>query len=142
MRLILRGQVDLAPETGAVCDELAECERTERVHPENRGRLLQVLHLTRALDTGLALIVSSRCVPVPPGEDPPHSIGAYLVYLSDRGTPSGSKLPRREREHYQRTIADVRNRYMHRAGAFPTRLDLDALIGESHACLSKVCRLV
>ena len=137
MSMLVSGAPDLGGVVAAVTAEFAQASRVRRMLPEERRRLLQVLHATRALDTTLSEVVRVRANPV---VHQPHSLGQYLDVLAGPGTRSGT-LPHQDRVLYKRTIADVRNRFMHEADSYPESHELAALLGQMTACLAKVLRL-
>src|SRR5262245_17685422 len=102
----------------AILKELDEVHRVMRLEPQQRRRLLQILHSTRALDSSLAAIVVSY---IGTANCPDHSqsLGGYLVALANHWNGRLRKLPESRRLHFQEKIANVRNRYMHKAGEFP-----------------------
>lgn len=118
--------------------ELQEVYRVVRVPQLPRRRLLQVLHTTRSLDSGLAFFLQHHAVP-----HPGRALGSYLrALVQNAGHPVLAPLPVGARTHYQASIVDVRNRYMHEAGAFPgTDGEIMTLLSEMDACLAQVLSL-
>ena len=96
--------------------------------PKHSGWLLAVLYTTRTLDTILSEIVTSKGWTA-------HSanLNGYLVVLRNNGI----LLPS-EKRGYDIDLVHVRNRYMHVAGAMPTRVDADKILNEMHACVAIV----
>ena len=65
---------------------------------------------------------------------PSYSIGKYLEQLCAAG-----RLTKSAEVHYKNTVADVRNRYLHKANAFPSSSkEVDNLVAEIGECLSQV----
>lgn len=106
-------------------NRIAAAERTDK----KDSWLLKVLHSTRALDTSLSEVLAHK------GWAPTSkfSLGAYLAELQSHGV-----LTPKQRSNFQKAIADPRNRYMHRAGAMPSRLEANSILNEMDACLSFV----
>jgi hypothetical protein len=99
------------------------------VSPEKRRGLLQILHSTRALDSGLRLALRRTT-----GLAPSYSIGKHLEQLCAAG-----RITKSAEVHYKKTVADVRNRYLHKANAFPSSSkEVDNLVAEIGECLSQV----
>ena len=117
--------------------ELEEAAKTVRIPQPSRRRLLQVLHTTRALDSSLREFLAVHQVP------PGNSLGSYLKRLRDNNAhPVIAPLPAASRTRFQTRIVDLRNRYMHEAGAFPaTKGETMQLLSEMHECLVEVLAL-
>ena len=127
-----------APMYGLIDQELQEVYNVVRVPQLHRRRLLQVLHTTRSLDSGLAEFVRYHQLP-----HPGRSLGQYLTALSRNNAHTLlAPLPGGARARYQVSIVNVRNRYMHEAGAFPaTDGEIMTLLSEMDACLVQVLSL-
>jgi len=97
--------------------------------------LLQVLHSTRALDTGLATLLNAG------GVVPARSLGGMLRQLEMPGV-HGNQLPAGSAAYFQTYIVDDRNWYMHEAGTFPAASsEIAALLSEMEACLMQAISL-
>lgn len=125
--------------SSAIQMEFRDVLRARRVRAQLRRRLLEVLHSSRALDTTLAAFVGHHgCFK----GKPPRSLGAYLIALEVHTLPTLGKLSASQRRHFQSTIVDPRNRFMHEAGAFPVAdSELSILLSEMHTCLAVLARL-
>jgi len=54
----------------------------------------------------------------------------------------GNQFPAGKAGYYQGSIVNIRNRYMHEAGAFPTTQgQISSLLSEMQACLTQAFRL-
>jgi hypothetical protein len=98
--------------------------------PRRSGWLLAVLHTTRALDTTLSEVLVIK------GWDPnrtSNSLGAHLSRLSNNAI-----LTQTQRAHYQTKVVNERNKYMHEAGAIPSKIDADTILAEMDACITHV----
>jgi hypothetical protein len=96
--------------------------------PQGNGALLAVLHTTRALDTTLSEIVAFK------GWKPRvPALGDYLTEFKKHKCLSDD-----EKDLYQKSIVKKRNKYMHEAGAMPSKLEADKILSEMHACMSIV----
>ena len=120
----------------AIQTEFGEVYRCRRVRREDRRRLLQVLHSTRALDTSLKEFTALHgCSP------PTRSLGGYLTCLTN-GCGSLTRLPDAERRTYQTSIVNVRNTLIHEAGAVPLDdAEILGLLSEMERCLLRVVSL-
>jgi len=126
-----------AIQLAAVESELEAAAATTRIPQLPRRRLLQILHTTRALDSSLREFLTFY------GVAPGNSLGAYLTRLRDNnGHPDIAALPAASRTRFQNQIVNLRNRYMHEAGAFPASDgETMQLLSEMHDCLVEVLAL-
>jgi hypothetical protein len=116
----------------AVRAELGELGFCDKVSPEKRRGLLQVLHSTRALDSSLKIALSVI------GVTPSYSIGKHLDQFHSTG-----RITKASATRYKHRIASVRNRYMHEANAFPSSSkDADQLVAEIETCLVDILRTI
>lgn len=140
IRALLRSSiVAQSPEYRAIDAEFLDVVNVSKLRPENRRRLLQVLHSTRALDTTLKEYLRQSRINISDQK----SLGAYLRLLSNpnRSLPP-TLLPDRLKDRYQDLIVDERNRLMHKAGEFPgSEADVQKLLIEMNDCLTTVFRL-
>ena len=119
--------------------ELSECDRTARVSPNNRQWLLQILHLTRALDSSLIAFMGQRAIPI---DAKARHIKGYLRTLSNHSAPGVRRLPTQVVQNCQAAIVSPRNKYMHQAGAFPAAVkEVQSLRGEIETLLALVVAL-
>lgn len=117
--------------------ELTEAENVQTVSKEKRRHLLQILHLTRALDSTLAEFTDYYDCK---GQKP--TLGAYLRNLTNHCSPLINKLPEASRKRYQKAIVDKRNNYMHNAGEFPANShEITVLLQEMSTCMAEVLAL-
>lgn len=123
------------PNHGKLRRELRAVESAMRLHGSRRG-LITVLHTTRLLDSALREFLVSKKLS-PPSQP---SIGRFLVALT-KHTGAFGHLPVSRRLHYQRTIVNPRNVYMHGADEYPSNYVASVILGEIHACLAEVFRL-
>lgn len=129
IRILISGHSSLrfSPELSAIIGELNRVTAASKI-PKHNGWLLGVLHTTRALDTSLRELLKKKG-----WLQDETGLGGYLKKLESRSVLSSA-----ERTKWVKSIANVRNRYMHTAGAMPTQLDSDAVLSEMDACLSIV----
>lgn len=118
-----------------VIREFQEVLDADRVRRVPRRLLLQVLHSTRALDTGLSALLTAG------GVIPSTSLGRMLRQLESPGL-HGNQLPAGTAAYYQACIVNSRNRYMHEAGTFPSvAMEILTLLSDMDACLTQAYRL-
>jgi hypothetical protein len=118
--------------------ELAEVSRARSVNAKHRRWVLQVLHSTRALDSTLKSFTTHHgCAAHPP------SLGKYIsVLVKHTSTTLGSQLSTADAARFKKSIANVRNHYMHEAGAFPASdREVLTLLSEMADCLSTILSL-
>src|SRR3712207_6360345 len=111
MQAVIAGSHIPSSEAQIVIREFEEVVRAERVRQVPRRLLLQVLHSTRALDSGLTSLIRAA------GAVPNNSLGRMLQQLELTGI-HGNALPVGTASFFQSRVVNVRNRYMHEAGAF------------------------
>lgn len=129
------------PSLSDIRSEFGEVYAVRKIRRATRRRILEVLHSTRALDTTLGAYVGHHGCRTP-GKPAPKSLGQYLYALRDHGVAGLGRLTDAHRRHFNSTIANPRNRYMHEAGAFPpAEADVQVLLSEMDTCLTVVSRL-
>lgn len=138
IQLLVNNRLSMAPAICSTIDgELNQVVQVERIPDLARRTLLQVLHATRAMDSALKAYLAMRGCKVDR-----NSLGGYLTSLTKPSVPGMRKLRESQKARYQQNIVEVRNRYMHEAGAFPnTETQITQLLGEMEACLSEVLSL-
>jgi hypothetical protein len=137
LQALVSGCPAIAPVVIVVVDEFAEVTRSRRVAHPRRRRLLQVLHSTRALDSTLREFVRfHNC------GSGASTLGGYLTDLSRHKVATINRLPGLSRSRFVRSVVNIRNRFMHTAGAFPsTEIEVDMLLSEMHDCVVEVLAL-
>ncbi len=133
LRAIVRGsplylQIAEFAQIEAELEELSNCNR---IGPERRKRLLQVLHSTRALDSTLGKLISHY------GQVPETSLGPRLSQL--KNLPSGQRghLSHATIDAFRRAICSKRNKFVHTANAYPTSSnEVDGLVGDIQSVLT------
>jgi hypothetical protein len=128
LRILISGHPTLmgSPRLDDIVTELNRLTASSRF--PSRNWLLTVLYTTRALDTTLF-----EAVRIKGWAQTPSNLGRYLRILEEKAI-----LLLKEREHYQTKVVDERNKYMHQAGAMPTKIDADGILAEMHACVVRV----
>ena len=138
LQALVAGSSSLGACASVVDQEFCEVHAVRKIRRAPRRRLLELLHSARALDTALAEFVAvHKC------KQNGQSMGSYLIALETHKLTTGlGNLPKQSRIHFQKTIVDERNRYLHQAGAFPNSdPQIDILLSEIHTCLSTVIGL-
>ena len=130
LRILVKGHSALTS-SARLADILGELERigVSGRFAARSGWLLTVIHTTRALDTTLCEVVKSKGW----WNQNQQSLGAYLRALHHHNI-----LSQIEKSYYQTNVVDVRNTYMHQAGAIPNKIEADTLLTEMHACITDV----
>jgi hypothetical protein len=88
-----------------ILDEFTEVYKVEKLNPLKRRRLLQVVHLSRALDSFLREFTATFGV-----REQAHSLGQYLSKLEKHGSSKIGRLPAGMQKQLQTRIVDKRNR--------------------------------
>lgn len=135
MQALVRGSANFGadPAFSYVDVELGELGRCSTMQPLNRRRLLQVIHASRSLDTCIGAILRLN------GKTPEHSLGKMLRQLRTLPPAARGYLDHSTASAFVAAIANKRNRYAHRAGAFPnSNMEVDKIVAEIHACMALV----
>lgn len=119
----------------AVCsnvhNEFEQVLKAIKIPLKPRRYLLQVLHSTRALDTSLRELTA-----ILNPQATSNSLGGYLRDL--QVTRAGNwGFSHNEVNHFQTEIVTPRNKFMHRAGTFPTNTQVEQLLSSMDACLQR-----
>lgn len=122
---------------GTIQTEFSEAYQVRRVRSRQRRHLLQVVHSTRALDSALRVFINYH------GCTSAQSLGGYLWSLARHHSVSlNSQLLTQDRRRFQNSIVDIRNRFLHEAGSYPTTdNEINTLLAEMQDCLVVVFRL-
>lgn len=132
LRAIVRSSERFASDQqrDAVAEELTQFLNSARLQPLDRRRLLQFIHVSRALETTLLGACQSRHLPPP-------SVPSMVAYLNQLVGCSPAALPQAVRDNCKARVADVRNRLAHAAGAYPAGdLQLASGFDAARACLA------
>lgn len=135
MQAIVRGSslYGTCPELNHVEQEFAELGACNAMQPLKRQRFLQIMHAARALDTTLHVVIKAA------GGAPRHGIGKMLHQLPSLPPSSRGHLSSPVATSFVSSICTSRNRYAHKAGAFPTsQQEADSLVAEVHACVALI----
>jgi hypothetical protein len=124
-------------ETAQICSEYLSISKASQVSNEQLRHLLLVFHAVRAFDNSLAIFTDYYgCMPVPPG------IGKCLHALHSHSLSVIGKLDITLRDRYIRSIAVERNKYLHKASAYPADYHaVVTLLTEIDSCLTDISRL-
>ena len=110
------GNANLSLRAQAVKDEFDRVDQVAGMMNSQQQQLLnKVLHITRAMDTGMRTFLEINGV-TPSG----HSMGNYLADLRKGKTGYFTRLSGGLSDRIQEKIVDKRNKYMHTAGTFPS----------------------
>ena len=118
-----------SPRLADIIGEFNRIATADRASRDHRW-LLKILYTTRALDTCLREIIKHKRWN---SQNDEYGLGYYLKVLARNGA-----LNEQLRRSYQKDVVDLRNRYMHSAGANPDKLVADRILSEMLACLSAV----
>ena len=134
--------VSSSPVGSIVVAEFGEVYLTRKVRIRPRRRLLEIVHAARALDSALAQFVNYHGCKAPKQKKLPRNLGAYLIALERHSVPGLGTFAAAQTQSFQQNIVDVRNHYMHEAGAAPsTDTEAATLLAHMAACLTAVSRL-
>ena len=118
--------------------ELNEVVDVHNITRTKRRNLMKVLHSTRALDSTLKSMLDFHTL----RGAREHSIGQYLTKLEEHNSAAIGNLTPTERSHYQRKIADLRNKHLHTADSYPAdEREVNEMLSEMHKLLSRLATL-
>lgn len=142
MQAILAGTcIGLSPAGVVVNAEFDAVHQAGRIRNPNRRRILEILHSARGLDSSLKSYVQHHGCQEP-GKPAPTGMGGYLHALQKHTVAGLGKLTGMQRTHFQTSIVNKRNTFLHAAGTFPaTDVEVDTLLSEIHTCLATVAAL-
>jgi hypothetical protein len=134
--LIAGSVVSSQPDHTAIQSELSEVLKVQRVPQLPRRRLLQLFHSSRAIDTTISRFLTWHGITTKSG------LGANISELTKTHKATLGTLTKQEEQRYKQQIANVRNHYMHTAGAFPGQDNhIINLLSEMEACLVSILNL-
>jgi len=138
MQTLIAGSIlSSSSSVGKIIKEFNEVTQASKIRRTDRKQLLQVLHSTRALDTSLKELIKLHGIKVKA-----QALGSYLYGFTNHTITGLAKLPANRRDHYQKKIVDIRNRYLHTSGAYPANnTEIQNLLSEMHNCLIDILNL-
>lgn len=138
MKALLAGSVACSSSSRFhdIINELDELVAAKRVSDQKRRLLLEVLHSTRALDSSLAAVNAHySCDPNA------KTLGQYLHALVNHSHASLGRLSTNQVGQFKVKVVNLRNRYMHSAGAFPQKSEVIHILAAIEQCLATVVAL-
>lgn len=131
------GNARLSLRAQAVKDEFERVELVDRLVSNPQQQLLnKVLHTTRAMDTGMRSFLEINGV-IPSG----FSMGDYLADLRKGKAGKFTRLSGGLSTRIKESVVDKRNRYMHAAGAFPTKRETEQIAEDVASYLQTILNL-
>jgi hypothetical protein len=116
--------------------EFSQIYLVDSISPMTRRNLMKVLHSTRALDTTLKTIITYYNLGAA------NSLGPLIDKFRNHNNPNLGQMSRRECEFYKRSIADIRNKHLHKAGSYPRNEgEVSNLLSEMEALVARVSNL-
>jgi hypothetical protein len=143
IKLLLKGSSWGAdPEIQTVIKEYQLILDSENVQSQNKKAALQILFSSRAFDSFLAHVVNKDCRTYGSPRPRYNTIGSSLNYLKNRGIGNKSKkISIRTYDHLNKYVKDIRNRYLHRAGEFPSKVQLHRMISNATNGIREIIKL-
>jgi len=127
-----------APHKIDITEELKNVLNVKSMAPIKRRNLIRIFFTSRAVDTFLRYFLEHHSL----RDQYMFSIGKYIKKLSNHSLTTIGKLSNSEREQYLRTIADLRNSYLHKSNSYPTgNNEVNILLNEIHTLAFKVSNL-
>lgn len=134
----------LAPaDVARVAQEFTELLQVGPLKPDDRRRLLEVVHSCRALESTLDILLVHFGIVIP---DKQKSLGSFLSHFNSAAVVGPGKLTDKidgaSKLRYQDLVNRVRNNMMHRAGAYPaSEKELDGFLSVLNAWLFHIFAL-
>lgn len=138
MRVLLSGcrGINSEPEYTHILGEISVLHTITGNKPGQRIGLLQILFMTRILDSSLAAFVRYHGYTI---TDKDRHLKGYLRAL---GTQSPAGLSKLNYGKYITSIVHKRNRYMHKAGTYPTTpTEVEDIVEEVRECIERIVNL-
>ena len=131
------GDANLSSRAQAVKNEFDRVDVVDGMvsNPQQQW-LNKVLHTTRAMDTGMRTFLEINGV-IPSG----YSMGNYLSDLRKGKTGKFTRLSGGLSDRIQVSVVDKRNKYMHAAGAFPSKSETDQIAEDVASYLQTILNL-
>lgn len=118
--------------------ELKNVLNIDNMQPQERRNLIRIFFTSRATDTFLRSFLENYSL----RDSNMYSIGKYIKRLSSHNISAIAKLSLPERDNYIRTIANVRNNFLHKANAYPAgNAEVNKLLTEIHTLITRVSTL-
>lgn len=131
------GDANLSSRAQAVKNEFDRVDVVDGMVSNPQQQLLnKVLHTTRAMDTGMRTFLEINGV-IPSG----YSMGNYLSDLRKGKTGKFTRLSGGLSDRIQVSVVDKRNKYMHAAGAFPSKSETDQIAEDVASYLQTILNL-
>ena len=131
------GDANLSSRAQAVKNEFDRVDVVDGMVSIPQQQLLnKVLHTTRAMDTGMRTFLEINGV-IPSG----YSMGNYLSDLRKGKTGKFTRLSGGLSDRIQVSVVDKRNKYMHAAGAFPSKSETDQIAEDVASYLQTILNL-
>jgi hypothetical protein len=131
----------LEPETQDVINEYKRIIDSNNVKSREKRVALQIMFSSRAIDTFLANICRWDCAKRGRTAKPYYTLESSLKYLNDTGLHTGNKLPLGSYKDLCDNVKNKRNRYLHKAGVFPTDIELTRFLSSTLNGMREVSKL-
>ncbi|TBW25634.1 hypothetical protein [Gramella sp. KN1008] len=136
--LLIQSNNSFSPNQIAIEQDLKVVPSLTSMKPLKRRNLIQIFFSSRAIDTSLKTFLDRHGL----RGSTEYSIGKYLDKLHSHNRTQLGNLSRSERDQYKRSIANVRNGYLHQANTYPNgNQDVNLLLSEIETLLSVMVTL-
>lgn len=143
--LIAGSDIQYSPNFASIILEFQETDNCKKIRKINRKYITMILHSTRALDSSMAYFLQHNSIRNYRNGNraiTARSIGQYIDALALHNNNQLNRITQQERTNYKNRIANIRNNFMHTAGAYPTNSnEVNNLLSEMHSLLSRMFTL-
>ncbi len=142
IQTILKGSPWAAhPDMTQVLGEYGRIVQSENEKSLEKRSALQILFSSRAIDSLLVIIVKDDCNKRKIASPNPLTIGSSLHHLRNLGMLGKRRLDMRTYDDLGRNVLQKRNKYLHKAGQFPSINELHQFVSSTLNGIRVISRL-
>lgn len=137
IKILVSSSVPMNRDKNDINKDLEEIININTMRPLKRRHLIAIFFSSRAIDTALKCFLDYHSI-----RGNHYSIGEYISKLCNHSNSNINRIGADEKEKYKRTIANVRNRFLHKANIYPSgNHEVNTLLSEIDSLLSRMANL-
>lgn len=137
IQILVSSSVPMSRDKIDINEDLQKVIKINNIRPLKRRHILAIFFSSRAIDTALKCFLDYHSI-----RGRHYSIGKYIDKLCNNNNSNIQKMGTNEKYYYKRRIADVRNRFLHKANTYPSgHHEVNTLIAEIESLLSRMANL-